>query len=262
MSRFRGLTSLLLKNVTRFLVQTTRDRERLEGVGVPPSKIEVAGNLKCETCLPVLTAGELEAFKAGLGIPVGSKVVVGGSIHLGEEALLLDAFREARRRGCDVRLILAPRHPEKFENIESTWPAGDFVFRRRTTLEPGQVWDILLLDTIGELARVYAACDAAFIGGSLIPWGGQNLLEPVFYGKPTAFGPHMENFAALAETFVEGGGAKIVRTTEDLTEIFAFTHQAELDEMGRRARTILLSLQGATERALAVMNLIMGETHD
>jgi 3-deoxy-D-manno-octulosonic-acid transferase len=87
-------------------------------------------------------------------------------------------------------------------------------------------------------------------------------LEPAFYGKPIVFGPHMENFAALAEAFVEGGGAKIVRTPEDLSAFFAFDHPAEMEDMGRRARAVLLSLQGATERAIAAMASLMEETHE
>jgi 3-deoxy-D-manno-octulosonic-acid transferase len=252
----------LLGKVSRFLVQTPRDRDRLEGLGVPASRIEVAGNLKCEISLAAPTQAELDSFKSGLGIPSGSKVVVAGSVHVGEEGPLLDAFRNARRKRSDVRFVLAPRHPDKFGDLKDRRPDDGLVIRRRTTMESGQDWDILILDTIGELARVYAACDAAFIGGSLIPWGGQNLLEPAFYGKPIVFGPHMENFAALAEAFVEGGGARIVRTDEELSTFFAFEKPAEMEDMGRRARSLLLSLQGATDRVLAAMKAMMGRSHD
>lgn len=262
MKRIGRPAARLLEKVSRFLVQTPRDRNRLEQIGVLSTRIQVAGNLKCETSLPAPTPAEIDSFKSSLRIPSGNKVVVAGSIHVGEEGPLLDAFREARRKRSDIRFVLAPRHPDKFGDFENRRLDDGLVIRRRTRLEPGQDWDILLLDTIGELARVYAACDAAFIGGSLIPWGGQNLLEPAFYGKPMVFGPHMENFAALAEAFVEGGGARIVRTTEELAAFFAFEKPAEMEEMGRRARAILLSLQGATERVLAAMGSMMGKSRD
>jgi len=262
MRRIGRPAARLLGKVSRFLVQTPQDRDRLEQIGVPLTRIEVAGNLKCETSLPAPTPAEIDSFKSGLGIPSGNKVVVAGSVHVGEEGPLLDAFREARRKRSDIRFVLAPRHPDKFGDLENRRPDDGLVIRRRTRLEPGQDWDILLLDTIGELARAYAACDAAFIGGSLIPWGGQNLLEPAFYGKPIVFGPHMENFAALAEAFVEGGGAKIVRTTEELADFFAFKKPAEMEDMGRLAQAILLSLQGATERVLAAMDSMMGPSRD
>ncbi len=106
---------------------------------------------------------------------------------------------------------------------------------------------------------MYAAGDAAFIGGSLIPWGGQNLLEPAFYGKPIVFGPHMKNFAVLAEAFEGGGGAKTVRTEDDIAAFFAFDDPAGMEEMGRRSKEILRSLQGATRRSLAAMESLLEE---
>ncbi len=257
MRRVRRPASRLLGRVGRFLVQTPLDRDRLEQIGVPPSKIQVAGNLKCETRLPELTPAEIAAVKAGLGIPAGAKVVVAGSVHPGEEDLLLEAFRAARRRRPEVRMILAPRHPEKFAGFSASRPDDDFVIQTKTVLNLNRKWDILLLDTIGELARTYAAGDVAFIGGSLVPWGGQNLLEPAFYGKPIVFGPHMHNFAALAETFELGGGAKTVRTPDEIAAFFAFDDPAGMEEMGRLSREILLSLQGATERALGAMESLL-----
>jgi len=257
MRRVRSLASHLLGRVARFLVQTPLDRDRLEQVGVPSAKIQVAGNLKCETRLPELTPAELAAARTDLGIPAGAKVVVAGSVHPGEEDLLLEAFRAARRRSPETRMILAPRHPEKFGGFPASRPDDDFVIQTKTDLDATRNWDILLLDTIGELARVYAACDVAFIGGSLVPWGGQNLLEPAFYGKPIIFGPHMHNFAALAETFELEGGAKTVRTPDEIAVFFAFDDPAGMAEMGRRSREILLSLQGATERALGAMESLL-----
>jgi 3-deoxy-D-manno-octulosonic-acid transferase len=136
------------------------------------------------------------------------------------------------------------------------------VIRKRTELNLPGDWDVLLLDTIGELARMYAIGDVAFVGGSLVPWGGQNLLEPAFYGKPIVFGPHMKNFADLAETFVRGGGAKVVQTPEEIASVFSFADPAGLAEMGRKAREILSSLQGATERALLAMESLVEKRHD
>lgn len=257
MRRFRSLSRRLLGAVARFLVQTPLDRERLEKIGVPSGKIEVAGNLKCETRLPERTAADIASARAALGIAAGDRVIVAGSVHSGEAAALLEAFRLARRKGPGIRLILAPRHPEKFPDPAADPSVGDFAVQRKTRFDPGRPWDILVLDTIGELARTYALGDAAFIGGSLIPWGGQNLLEPAFYGKPIAFGPHMHNFAALAETFVFGGGAQTVRSAEELAAVFALDDPAGMEAMGRRAREILMSLQGATERAFQVIEAFM-----
>jgi 3-deoxy-D-manno-octulosonic-acid transferase len=251
--RLRRLARPLLGRVSSFLVQTETDRTRLEAVGVPPDRISVAGNLKCETRLPEFGEGEVGELKRQLGIPAGKKVLVAGSIHRGEAGSLLEAFAAARRVRDDILLVLAPRHPEKFPDVEKDPVGRTFIVRRRTNLAAGEPWDILILDTIGELARFYALSDAAFIGGSLIAWGGQNLLEPAFYGKPVFFGPHMENFADLAARFVRDGGAAIVETPGELTAMFRFEDAELLSRRGASAKAILESLQGATARTLAAI---------
>jgi len=248
---------LLLKNIDRFLVQTAQDKERLEAVGVDSGRVAVSGNLKCETRLPELGESEIRRLRAELSIEGGKKVLVAGSIHRGEEEKLLAAFREARRRKNDILLVLAPRHPDKFGDIEKSFNGNGLVVCRKTRYEPGRTWDVLVLDTIGELARFYALSDAAFIGGSLIPRGGQNLLEPAYYGKPVYFGPHMDNFAALAQLFVNGGGARIVEKPEELTDMFLWRDPLALEEMGRKAKDLLNSLQGATGRTLAALEKFM-----
>ena len=256
--RFRRMANGVFKNIDRFLVQTAQDKDRLEKIGVPSSRLEISGNLKCEVHLPELGEKDLLRLKKELGIPDSKMVVVAGSIHKGEEDRLIRAYGEARAKNDDLCLVLAPRHPEKFGEIEKVFQDREFVVRRKTALQPGQSWDILILDTIGDLARLYALSDLAFIGGSLVPWGGQNLLEPAFYGKPIFFGPHMENFASLAEEFVKAGAAKIVDRPEDLVEMFLFKDAKAMAEMGHRAKKILCSLQGATEKTLSAIDFFMG----
>jgi 3-deoxy-D-manno-octulosonic-acid transferase len=258
--RYRALSRRWLSKIARFLVQTSRDRERLEKVGVASAKVEVSGNLKCDVRLPPLGSDEAARLRGELGIAPGRKTVVAGSIHPGEEELLIRAFREARRRRDDILLVLAPRHPEKFAEIEKEFADGSLVLKRRTKLVPGESWDVLLLDTIGELARFYALSDAAFIGGSLIARGGQNLIEPAFYGKAVFFGPHMQNFADLAEAFVRAGAAKVVRQEEEIVEIFLFQDPGAIAEMGRKSRAVLETLQGATEKTMAVLAAFMGNS--
>ncbi len=254
MRRLRTVMRIVLRPVTLFLVQTERDRDRLTDAGIEPARIEVAGNLKCEVHLPALSGEEIARGRAELGVHPEERLLIAGSIHPGEEGPLLEAFRSIRDSGRPVRFVLAPRHPEKFQNLEKDYAASGLIFARRTIPAGGGDWQVLILDTIGELARFYALADAAFIGGSLVPWGGQNLLEPAFYGKPVFFGPHMDNFAALAEAFVRGGAARVVRTPEDLSAMFAFADAADLAETGRRARRMLESLSGATERILAAVD--------
>jgi 3-deoxy-D-manno-octulosonic-acid transferase len=257
MRRLRALMGIILRPVTRFLVQTDRDRSRLIDAGIDPVRIEVAGNLKCEVRLPLLSPEDAVRGRAELGVRPEDRLLVAGSIHPGEEGLLLEAFRKARAAGRPVRFVLAPRHPEKFQNLEKDFASTGLVFARRSQPAPESGWDVLILDTIGELARFYALADAAFIGGSLVAWGGQNLLEPAFYGKPIFFGPHMDNFASLAEAFVEAEGARVVRTPEDLQAMFALADDADLTAQGRKARRTLDSLSGATEKTLAAVESIL-----
>lgn len=255
--RYRSLSLPMLKKISRFLVQTPQDRSRLEDIGIDGGRIEVSGNLKCDIRLPAMPAADLRLLRGELGLPERKKVVVAGSIHKGEEGFLLGAFREVRKTRDDILLVLAPRHPEKFNDLEKDFSDELLVLRRRTKLVPGQAWDVLFLDTIGELARFYALSDAAFIGGSLIPWGGQNLLEPAFYGKPVFFGPYMKNFADLADAFVRAGGARIVQTPEEIAEIFLFRDPDEMARMGRKALATLISLQGATGKTMTALGSFM-----
>lgn len=257
MRKLRPLVRSVFKSVTRFLVQTERDKERLTAAGLQADRIAVAGNLKCEVRLPVLSSGEISRSRADIGVPASGKILLAGSIHPGEEGPLLRAFRAAKAAGRPVRLILAPRHPEKFADLEKSPEGSELLFQRKTALRPDSAWDVLILDTIGELARFYALADAAFIGGSLIKRGGQNLLEPAFYGKPIFFGPHMDNFAALAEAFILDGGARVVQAPADLEAMFDLEDTAALADRGRRARRTLESLSGATEKTIAVIEEMM-----
>lgn len=259
--RYRALKRLAARlwgSVDLFLVQTEQDKVRLEELGVPAGRLRVTGNLKSEVRLKGWTPAELGRMKKQIGLPRRGKVVVAGSTREGEEALLLEGFRQGRLRSKDSFLILAPRHLERVEEVKKLCRNSGWTVRRRTRLKPGQTWDVLILDTMGELAHFYALCDAAFVGGSLVPWGGHNILEPAFYGKPVFFGPHMHNFAHLARTFTRTGGARIVRTKADLARVFLFQDRKSLAAMGVRAKRTLASLQGATGKTVESIERSMG----
>jgi 3-deoxy-D-manno-octulosonic-acid transferase len=253
----RPIARRILGNVGRFLVQTDEDRERLERLGTDPGRIEVAGNLKSEVRLPLFSDAELRDLERSIGLRGGEKVVVAGSTRKGEEERLLKAFAEARKERPDLRFVVAPRHIERAGEIERAAEGTGFTVVRRTQARPDDRWDVLILDTIGELARVYALSDAAFVGGSLVDWGGHNILEPAFYGKPVFFGPHMQNFARLADSFIRAGGARIVRTDPDLVDMFLLRDAEALGRMGAAARAHLASLGGATERTIRAVEEAM-----
>jgi len=256
--RLRFLTRRILRNIKLFLVQTERDKERLRKIGVHSDLIEVTGNLKSEVRLPLFAEGEIREMKRRLNISETKKVVVAGSTRKGEEEQLLEAFREVRKNNSNVLLILAPRQQNRFDEVERLCQDFYFDVKRKTLVSSDSKWDILILDTIGELAQFYALSDVSFVGGSLVPWGGQNLLEPAFYRKPIFFGPHMDNFSALAERFVESSAAKIINKKQDLVEMFLIKDENSLEEMGGRAKETLSSLQGATEKTIKVIEELMG----
>lgn len=254
--KYRGWKRLVrpvLGQIDYFLVQTEKDRDRLEAIGVPSQKVEVAGNLKAEVRLPEVTAEEKDRMRLALGLSPAKKVLIAGSTHRGEEALVLKAFVGARRSRPNLVMVIAPRHPERSPEVERAGVEAGLRVVRRTQSQPEEPWDVLILDTIGELPRFYALADLAFVGGSLVPHGGQNFLEPAYYGKPVCYGKHMANFASLSEDFIASGAARVVAGVEELEAIFAMRDEKRLEEMGRKAKALLRSLQGGTARTLAVI---------
>jgi len=256
--KLKPLARHLWPHVDRFLVQTEQDRKRLEILGVPAGRVRVTGNLKSEISLRDLKPADVRRMKKHLALPGKGKVVVAGSTRPGEEDALLEGFADARRKRDDVFLILAPRHLDRVSEIEDICGRAGWTVCRKTRVRPGKSWDILVLDTMGELAHFYGLCDAAFIGGSLVPWGGHNILEPAYYGKPIFFGPYMHNFAFLAETFIRAGGAGVVRNKKDLAKVFSFRDEKSMRAMGRRAKRSLMSLQGATGKTIESIEGLMG----
>jgi 3-deoxy-D-manno-octulosonic-acid transferase len=255
--KFKTFARKILSPIDTFLVQSEEDKERLSEIGIDSGRITVAKNLKSEVDLPPLRADEIMELKKSLGISPAKKVVVAGSTRKGEERILLDAYAKAKNKRGDLLFILAPRHPQRCDEVERLCHNFPFRFVRRTRIVPEKEWDVLILDTLGELAQFYAISDVSFIGGSLVPWGGQNLLEPAFYQKPVFFGPHMENFAFLAEKFIQSAAAKVVHKEKDLVEMFLIRDERLLQEMGKRAKQTLNSLQGATEETLKAIESLM-----
>ena len=256
-NRLRLLVKKILKNIDLFLVQTEEDRERLEKMGIDSQRVKVAGNLKAEIELPPLTEDEISGLKQNLGIKKAKKVIVAGSTCKGEEELLLEAFSQAKRTRNDLLLILAPRQPGRFNEVKRLSENFPFLVQSRTSLSSEDEWEVLILDTIGELAQFYALSDVSFVGGSLVSWGGHNLLEPAFYRRPIFFGPYMKNFAYLAEKFVQSGAARVAHNPEDLVEMFLMKDEKSLSEMGETAKKTLDSLKGATRKTLEAIEAMM-----
>jgi 3-deoxy-D-manno-octulosonic-acid transferase len=211
----RFLLRRLLRQITVFAMQSPEDARRIIALGAPAERVVVTGNLKTEPLPPEAGAGKV--WERLLGLTGKELVWVAGSTHRGEEVILLDAFRDLRARYPSLTLVIAPRDPGRVPEVERLLRDRELVGVRRTTL-PGNSArrDAILLDTVGELAQLYGLADVVFVGGSLIPWGGHNMLEPAFHRKPVVFGPHNMNFRESAELLLRSGGAIQVSDGQEL----------------------------------------------
>ncbi len=256
----------VLADVDAICAQSEADAERFRQIGAKPERVRVAGNLKFDAQPPQL--GELaRALKAVLHQAQRGPVLVAASTMPGEEPLVLEAWDLIQARYQKALLILAPRHPARFDEVDQYLAKAGRRFIRRTTLkvEKGELSgqlaaaNILLLDTIGELAGIFEVADLVFIGGSLVPTGGHNLLEAAYWSKVIAFGPHMENFRDIARLFLDAGAAIQIRTPGELAETTWLLENSETrNRLGASARQVLEENSGATARTLELSAGISG----
>jgi 3-deoxy-D-manno-octulosonic-acid transferase len=251
--RFRGMLREPLGAVRLACMQTADDAERARSIGIPADRIVVTGNMKFDAAPPRDGANGSGSALPALPIPDGARVLVAGSTSEGEEEIVLDAFdRLAPRRAEGTVLILAPRHRERFDAVARLLERRRLRFVRRSSATIGAAYDVLLLDSIGELADVYSRGQAAFVGGSLVPRGGQNLIEPAARGVPVLFGPHTENFAAVAQALLEAGAGFRVSGADDLASTWSLL-LADTDRRqraGNAARALIEAHRGATARTI------------
>jgi 3-deoxy-D-manno-octulosonic-acid transferase len=216
---------------------------RVKDIGAPPERVKVTGNLKYDSLGEARTPEALARLIGG-----GGPLWVAGSTAPGEEEMVLRAFREVRRRAPAARLLLAPRHPERFAEAASLVEAAGLRGVRRTALtHPWGDEDVLILDTLGELAQVYSLAAVVFVGGSLVPAGGHNVLEAAVVGKAVIVGPHMENFQEMADEFLAEGALVQVASADELGEQVAalLADPARRDAIGERARGLIHRNRGA-----------------
>ena len=261
--RYRLVSQLfrkVLADVDRFCVQSEESARRLIDLGADPARVSVTGSLKFDSLdMPGMSAATrahdrvLRFFR----MKPGRLVVIAGSTVDGEEGPLLEAFRRIKSATNDPLLVVAPRKPERFSEVAHLARDAAFVTVRRSELpidaEPRA--DVVVLDTIGELARLYQIATAVFVGGSLVNVGGHNILEPAVFGKPIVFGPHMHNFAEIADTFLTNGAAIQVRSTRELGDalLSLLTDPVRRARLGAAARTLVESNRGAKDKSMAVI---------
>lgn len=245
-----------LANAELFCAQTRVDAQRLRNLGAPGELVHVTGNLKFDVGLPASLLDDARALRARWGTE--RRVWIAASTHRGEERKVLDAYAELRRRYSDLLLVLVPRHPERFRAVARLCRSRGFAVALRSCT-PGALpagTEVLVGDTMGELQRLYAAADVAFIGGSLVPHGGQNLLEACAVHVPVVFGPHMFHFEEISVMALERGAARQVHDVAGLTEaVSLYFEQPDLRRAaGRAAHTLVADNRGALGRTLALVD--------
>lgn len=265
--RFQWFFSRVLESVDLFLAQTEEDALRLKAIGAPEGRVAVSGNLKFDirsSSGSPLTAGLRKAI-APDSAGAGSPLIVCGSTTEGEEELVLAAFQQVLQQFPNAIMILAPRHPERFEKVAGLIASSGLKLTRRSAWRPEFAvpsGSIFLLDSVGELASVYELANVAFVGGSLVPLGGHNILEPAQHGVPVLTGPNTFNFREIVSIFEQGGGLRVV-TAENLGAVLIelLTSAQQRETLGRRARELFIQNTGATEKTVAALQpLLAGKT--
>ena len=256
--RFRWALHRMLKHVDLFLAQTAEDGARLQSIGADPRRVQITGNLKFDVSLPTPPA-IVESLRHSIKIEGAGPVLVCGSTVEDEEPPLLKAFENVRVAHPRAVLILAPRHPERFDQVAILMRGLNMRFSRRSQWQGEPLaGGVLLVDTIGELAALYALGDVAFVGGSLVPRGGHNIIEPAQYGVAVVTGNHTENFRDIVALFQSRDAVRIVTLAElPLVLMQLLADDAERLSLGRRAEETIRSQMGATLRTLEALKTLI-----
>ena len=252
--RVRFLTSRMLRDISVFAMQSQEDARRIIALGALPERVVVTGNLKTDLAPP--EAGGEAVWQRLLGLGEGELVWIAGSTHRGEEAAVLDAFKRLRVRFPTLALLLAPRHPERVAEVERLAADAGLSTVRRSELPRDRARHaVVILDTVGELAQIYRVATVVFVGGSLVPTGGHNMLEPALLRKPVLFGPHTSNFRESAELLLGAGGAVLVADQSQLeARIAELLADPDLRRgMGEAALQAIVSRQGAVKQTIELV---------
>jgi len=260
--RFSRLTHVTLDQVTLFGVQSETDLRRMQRIGARPAALRVTGNMKFEVRFPASLREAAEALRRDWGAQ--RPVWIAASTHEGEDQFVLEAFHSLRQDVPDLLLVLVPRHPERFSSAAQMARRGGFrvALRSETVdVELGEETDVYIGDSMGELLLLYGASDVAFIGGSLVPRGGHNMLEACAQGVPVVFGPHTFNFEEIAALTLERRAGFCVRSVNELEQSLRrlLTDPNLRFEMGEAGQRMVEENRGALDRTLALVEEVLPE---
>jgi 3-deoxy-D-manno-octulosonic-acid transferase len=243
-----------------FCLQTEVDAERLIRLGIDPKRVTVTGNMKFAQA--VSKDGDPWKLRNELGLPGNARILIAGSTHKGEEEEIIRCYQKLTSSWPDLFLLVAPRHPDRFDQVEALFRAAGLPCVRRSQGKqtPGRF--VVLLDTLGELSHAYALGTFVFVGGSWVRRGGHNVMEPAAWGKPIFFGPYMDNYAAIAASLEREGAAIQVRDGDEMAAQIQRLSQDErqISLMGQKAAAFVARHQGAVEKNLDVIERVVTST--
>ncbi|MDT8397401.1 MAG: lipid IV(A) 3-deoxy-D-manno-octulosonic acid transferase [Pseudomonadales bacterium] len=263
--RIAALSKLMLRQIDILMAQTDADAQRFLALGLAPDKVRVTGSMKFDIDIPdgIQSAGASLRERLGRHRPV----MIAGSTRDGEEARVLRAFRQIVQSLPEAVLILVPRHPERFDAVFELCRAAGFTVQRSSGHAAGSQaaslaeTRILLGDALGELLRYYAAADVAFVGGSLVAAGGQNILEPAALGLPVITGPSLFNFQGVSDVLVAAGGMRVVKDENELAQQVTalLQHPQERLAMGAEARAVVQDNRGASLELMGLIDEVLAD---
>ncbi|MBN1142236.1 MAG: 3-deoxy-D-manno-octulosonic acid transferase [Deltaproteobacteria bacterium] len=256
----RPVVRLIMEQFAFFCMQTAQDGRRIGLIGAPKERVTVTGNLKFDMAVEAIGEGERQQFQREFRLPAGVPLWVCGSTHEGEEEAILRIFARLLESWPQLILVLVPRHPDRCRGVAEMIRANGFSFRLRSDLARSEALlgsgEILLTDTMGDMVKLYSLADIVFVGGSLTPVGGHNVLEASSVRKPVLFGPHMNNFKEIARLLLKAEGGMCVSGEGELGDaVDQLLRDRKLRErLGNNGFRLLEENQGATEKTMAVLN--------
>lgn len=266
-SLIRPFTEKMLQQIRRFCMQSSFDAKHIIAMGAPTDRILVTGNTKYDQTYATVSEEERRALKKEFHFDGAGPILVAGSTHGGEEEILLRTFREVLKIYPDARLLLAVREVTRAAKVKAQIFLHGFSVIRRTEMgqgaDSGRPHQVVILDTIGELGRLYSMADVVFVGGSFVKVGGHNILEPAAHGKPVIVGPYMFNFREIFELLSKRGVCLMAKDEKDFREqlLALLADRERMASMGRKALEVVAENQGATRRNIECFEALIRQCH-
>ncbi len=256
--RVRFFIKEVLKNICLFGMQSNQDVERIINMGADKEKVERTGNLKFEHEARGISSDTIKKLKECINITENKNIIIAGSTHRGEDEEVIKAYLSVVKEVKDAILIIAPRHLDRLSEIEDILKRYNLSFIRKTMIKKGEAsskYPVILLDTIGELSALYSIASVVFVGGSLVPVGGHNILEPALYKKPILFGLYMHNFKEIAEGFKNKKAAIEINNSDEMAkEIINILNNPDIGkELGEKGFSVIIENKGALEKSIGLI---------